>query len=425
MKFIMKSVTLLAITVLPACQTPSINIKENAPSMAPVLPEDNSTAINLLSKQDLPLRAVSIIEKLVAQNKIPAQYAAQFVAMLGVESAADKLHFTGMLPWRPAALDTAGMEAMDAIKEIVAAAKTHRVVIINESHWHQRHRAFAQSLAKELRSIGYTHLGLEALLPGTGAQVRLNGPKVGVSFYGMDPFFADFIRQATVMGYEVFDYEQRPDQEAAAGTDRAGELTARESAEAKNISAVLNANPNAKIMLYVGGGHGMKTPARNNLAMMALQLKQMTGIEIFSIEQAAGTPSSIPSFSSPEYQAVEPLLAKNRSTVMRLKDRQWLTSSGYDFTVFHPRLPEIDGRAGWMEMEGYRKLHRVKLAPFSERTLLRARVTPLIVGNIAFDQVVIAPNQTDATLFLPIGAYELFREFESGMTEKVGGVVIR
>ena len=78
MKFIMKSVTLLAISVLPACQTPSIDIKENATSMAPVLPENDSTAINLLSKQDLPLRAVSIIEKLVAQNKIPAQYAAQF-----------------------------------------------------------------------------------------------------------------------------------------------------------------------------------------------------------------------------------------------------------------------------------------------------------------------------------------------------------
>lgn len=425
MKFILKSVTLLAITVLPACQTPSINIKENAPSMAPVLPDDNSTAVNLLSKQDLPLRAVSIIEKLVAQNKIPAQYAAQFVAMLGVESAADKLHFTGMSPWPPAALDNAAMEAMDAIQEIVAAAKTHRVVIINESHWHQRHRAFAQMMAKELRAVGFTHLGFEALSPGTGAQVRLNEPKVGMGFYTADPFFADFIRQAAVIGYEVFDYEQRPDQEAATGTDRAGELTARERAEAENISAVLNANPNAKIMLYVGGGHGMKTPAPNNRAMMALELKQMTGIDILSIEQAAGTPISIPSFSSPKYQAVEPLLAKKRSTVMRLKDRQWLTSPGYDFTVFHPRLPEIDGRAGWMEMDGYRKLHRVKLAPLSERTLVRARVTPFIAGNIALDQVVVAPNQIEATLFLPIGAYELFREFESGMTEQVGGVVIR
>ena len=110
---------------------------------------------------------------------------------------------------------------------------------------------------------------------------------------------------------------------------------------------------------------------------------------------------------------------------MRLKDRQWLTSPGYDFTVFHPRLPEIDGRAGWMEMEGYRKLHRVKFAPLSERTLLRARATPLIAGNIAFDQVVVAPNQTDATLFLPIGAYELFREFESGVTEKLASVMVK
>jgi len=423
MKFIMKLATLVAVAALSACQTPSILVKVNAPSAAQVSPEDLSTAKNLLMKQDLPLRSVSIIEKQVAQNKIPAQFAAQFVAMLGIEADADKVHYAGMTPWRSAALDTAGVQALDAVQEIVAAAKTHRVVIINESHWHQRHRAFAQLLAKELRKIGFTHLGFEALSPGTGAQVRLHGPAIGLGFYTMDPFLADFIRQATVMGYEVFDYEQRDDQQAAAGADRAAELEARERAEAENISAILKANPQAKIMLYVGGGHGMKTPSSGNLAMMALQLKQMTGVEILSINQTA--PISIPAFNTPDYQAVEPLLAKNRSTVIRLKDGQWLAAPGYDFTVFHPRLPEIYGRAGWIEMEGYRKLHRVKLAPLSERTLLRARATPTMAGNIAFDQVVVAPSQSEAALFLPIGAYELFREFESGVTEKVGGVVVR
>jgi len=425
MKFIMKLATLLAVAALSACQTPSIPVKENAPSMAQGSPGDYSTAQNLLEKHDLPLRAVSIMEKQVAQNKIPAQFAAQFVAMLGIEADADKVHYAGMTPWRPAALDTAGMQAMDAMQEIVAAAKTHRVVIINETHWHQRHRAFAQLLAKELRTIGFTHLGLEMLSPGTGAQIRLHGLKVGVSFYGMDPFLADFIRQATVMGYEVFDYEQRDDQHAAAGADRAAELDARERAEAENISAILKANPQAKIMLYVGGGHGMKTPSSGNLAMMALQLKRMTGVEILSIDQQAGTPISIPAFSPPQYQTVEPLLAKNRSTVIRLKDGQWLAPSGYDFTVFHPRLPEIYGRAGWLEMAGYRKLNRVKLVPLTERTLLRARATPTMAGNIALDQVAVAPNQSQAALFLPTGAYELFREFESGMTEKVGGLVVR
>lgn len=347
-------VAILAAAVLTACQSP-VETKNSAKSVTPAPLEDFATANNLISKKDLPLRGVAIVEKLVAARKLPAQFAAQTYAFMGIESAAEKVHFSGLKPVAPVLISTADMQALDAIQEIVAAAKKHRIVIINESHWHQRHRAFAHLLANELRTVGYSHLGIEALVPNTGEQVRRRGIQAGDGFYTMDPFFADFIRQSMAIGYYVFDYEERPDQALPEGTDRAAELAARERAEAENIAQVLKANPNAKALVYVGGGHGMKVPTNQGLEMMALQLHRMTGLDVLSIDQNAGTPNSERLFDSSQYQSVEPLLLKNRATVIRKKGGQWFASAGYDLTVFHPRVPDVNGRAGgwrWADTEG-------------------------------------------------------------------------
>jgi hypothetical protein len=426
MKLASRLPALLFVASLPACQTTITPPKSEVPVVAQASTEDIPAAHDYLLKKDLPLRGVSIVGKLVVEKKVPAQFAAQFVAMMGVESATDNLYYAGIKPWGPASLDVSELRALDAIDEILAAAKAHRIVVINESHWHQRHRAFGHLLAKELRAIGFTHLGMEGIFPGKGQDVLLRGPRVGIGFYPMDPFFADFIRQTKAMGYSVFEYEQRPDQIPADETDRDKSLDTRERMQAENISQVLRANPNAKIMLYVGGGHGMKKMLdKQNFESMAIHLQRLTGLEILSIDQQQiGTPVSDARYDSPMRQAIEPLISKSRTTAFRKKDGQWLTNTGHDLIVFHPRLPEINGRAGWMEMEGYRKKQLVKLAPINSRTLLRARVAPLVEGAIAYDQVVIAPQQTEAVLFLPIGEYDLFRESESGVTEKIGRVAV-
>ena len=93
--------------------------------------------------------------------------------------------------------------------------------------------------------------------------------------------------------------------------------------------------------------------------------------------------------------------------------------------VFHPRVAEILGRGSWMTLEGYRKLHVVKCAPLSARTLLRARSLPLQKDGIAMDQVLILPQESEAALFLPVGEYELYREAETGMTEIIGRAIIK
>lgn len=50
---------------------------------------------------------------------------------------------------------------------------------------------------------------------------------------------------------------------------------------------------------------------------------------------------------------------------------------------------------------------------------------PLVEGNVALDQVMVLPEQREVALFLPVGNYALFREFESGAAETVGRVSVR
>lgn len=386
---------------------------------------DFSAAAKVLRLEDRPLKSATIIDSWLAENAAAGPVAAQLYATLGVEALMEKVYWKGQPKRKPGSPYSGEFVAVEALGAIALAAKTRRVVILNEDHTYQRHRAFAHLLAAELRAVGFTHLGLEALAPGSAEGVRRDGMKLTDSFYGADPFFADFVRQSQRMGYTVFDYEQRIEQEPPSGSGRAVELAARELSQAENIAAVLRENPDTKLFLYVGGSHGEKLTLASGLEMMARQLERIAGIEVLSVDQQIGTPISLGDYENPRHQAVQHLLLDGRSTLLRTPDGKAFGTAAYDMTVFHPRLSDIDGRAGWSEMNGYRKRERVNLPPANARTLLRAHAHPRRSGDVALDQVLVESGEKGATLFLPVGEYVLSREHESGVSDELGRVIVR
>ena len=435
----------LAIAALAGCQTtitPASTPTSQASTQTPVQPskpdapvdpqraivnvEDAAAARRAVVKNDQPLRAFAIMEKVVSKQKLMAMYASQFSAFLGRDALTRELANAGGRPSAPAKLtNVSDLTAVDAIQEIVAASKSYRVVILSEEHNSQQERVFAHLLAKALKTAGFTHLGAEAIWPKGIEDLKKNGPSSTSGFYTFDPVFADFLRQAKAMKYDLFAYEQREEQNVK-GDDIANGL-ARERAQAENIKQILDANPNANIFIYAGGGHGRKIPDSGGKIFMGSHLVALMGTDVLSIRQ--NIPQSKPAFDASQYQAVAPALLNSKSTLFRYKDenkdRKWLTDPGYDMVVFHPRVPEILGRGSWMTLDGYRQLHVVKISPLPERTLLRARAIPLQTGGIAMDQVLILPLESEAALFLPVGQYELYRESESGETEKIGRATIK
>ncbi|MBL8512105.1 MAG: hypothetical protein JNM52_10720 [Betaproteobacteria bacterium] len=375
---------------------------------------DWDTAWSLLTKQDRPLSAIALMEKMVETKQLPAQTLAQFYAFTGDERGTNALMDTGIEinPLPP--VKTSGYTQKPAIDAIAEAARGRRIVILNESHDSQRQRAFALDVVMRLYKLGFSHLGAETFSQVVAESMKDGAPDLKTGVYTLDPLLADLTRQAAQTGYQLFNYEQRPDQRPAGKVDRIARITAREQAQADNIKKWLDANPDAKLIIYVGGQHASEIPDQDNVAWMALRLKQMTGLDPLTIDQTAGTPRGRAELDSPLYQAAFHTNPISYPIVLVNKAGEWLSREGYDIVVFHPRLPDSAGRPGWLSMNGYRKSHSLKLPPLPTRTLIRAFVKGEPDGSIAMDQILVKENQTAATLMLPIGQYIVMRELETG-----------
>lgn len=406
---------------LSGCQMQSQSIRQTLTNDAAEEADSFGKAQKLLRQRDQPLRAYAVLERLSITQKPLLQVATQFHAFLGRERLTQGIWeqaypITGQT-LQPSSIAAADLRPLDALQEIATQAESKRIVILNENHASQRQRAFAFELAMALRKKGFTHLGLEALTSDLSAEVIKAGIATTAGLYTNDPLLADLIRQSSKQGYTIFAYDHHSGSTA--------DPNLREKFQAENIKKVLDADPSAKVFLYVGFGHGSKSTVRSSLKVLGQRLVEMMENEVYSIDQFKGVPASQPSLDTPIYQAVARTLLHDRATVFRRQSGELLSSKGFDVEVFHPRTAEIHGRGTWMTMKGYRKLHEINIAPLPARTLVRARTLPLQKGGVAMDQVLINSLETQAALFLPIGEYELFRESETGVAEKMGRVTVK
>lgn len=366
-----------------------------------------------------------MMERLIEQKQLDNRTFAQFYAITGDERGTYALIDQGLEPNDEKPLDTSGYMPQPAIEAIVNAARDRRIVMLNEDHTTQRQRAFAFDVAKALRKIGFTHFGAETFTPDVSANMKDGVPKLSMGVYTLDPVFADLARHSAQLGYRLFDYEIREAQQASESADRNIQIAAREQAQADNIKKVLDANPDARLFIYLGGGHASKIPEEGGREMMALRLKRMTGIDPLVVDQQIGTPRSSVEYDGELYRGVANLAASTVPLVMTNASGQWLTPYGHDLAVFHPRMPDIAGRPGWLAMNGYRKPYALKLEPMPARTLLRAFVKTETAGSIAMDQILIAANQTEVSLMLPVGEYSVVRQNEAGESTPLGNVIVR
>ena len=207
-------------------------LPKDQPAVAP-LTDSYASAMLLLRQRDQPLAAYLMVERLAKVHQIPEQMVDQFRAFVGRDKSEIRAKKQSATPTPP--VNRAEVEAVDALVELPRIAKSYRLVTLNESHFSQRHRAFAFLLMKELRAAGYTHFGMEALWVDAQALEKSGGPTSRSGFYTNDPFFADLIREAVRVGYQIFGYEQRPDQEVKNATPLESRI-ARERAQATNIN---------------------------------------------------------------------------------------------------------------------------------------------------------------------------------------------
>lgn len=302
-------------------------------------------------------------------------------------------------------LDKSEFKILSAKRNILDSAKNKKVIMLNEAHHLTPHRLFTLDLLLDLKKLGFTHLGVEAigrnesnvLLNKRGYPILMSGE------YLKDPHFANMIRIAIELGYKVFRYD----------TSSGGNIKFREYNQALNIANVIKQDTNARIIVHAGWGHIREDTALHG-GLMAYQFKKITGIDPFTINQAMMNEESSPLFENEVYQQFEEI--KSPSVLMDKKKKNLYTNSKYDCILFHPRTYYTSNRPSWLyDCKAYIK---------KEITLKSELTYPLLIlvydirecgetkDAIPIDAVeLLQPTQTIDLFFPYKGAYKIiFKE---------------
>ena len=302
--------------------------------------------------------------------------------------------------------DLAGAEAEDALEVIVRAAADKQVVILSEAHNISGHRGFAARVMRALRPLGFDTFAAETFggMGGYRAGAPLNSRS---GYYTADPVYAETVREAATLGYVFADYEQRADQRAPADSAIDARTTAREIAQAQNlIETVLKPRPEARVLVQCGYMHATEVEGAGGL-WFAGQLKAATGIDPLTIDQSSNWPATRPEADTPETAAVLARFAPTRPIAVSRDGRAFanrLFDGRIDISVFHPRLPTVAGRPGWLAADPARTAVEVAVPAFEGPALLQA----LHMGEgaaIPADHLLLEPGQANATLLLRPGPY--------------------
>ncbi|WP_205503590.1 hypothetical protein [Rufibacter psychrotolerans] len=302
-----------------------------------------------------PYRLSSQLQTQLAQDTLPwkHQKAAWDFSFMGD-------YFKALATWdaqyptknrKVTAQDSATLAAYapkSAKEYLLAQAAKEQFLILNEAHHNPRHRVFTQSLLADLYRQGYRYLALEALDQADSLINQRGYPILKSGYYTREPQFGNLLREAIRLGYTVFGY------------DTTSNGKAREIAQARHIQRVLQKDPQAKMIIHCGFDHLNEGPSESWGKAMAGRLKELTGIDPFTVDQEAYTEASAARFDAPFFQlAHQPYAA----VYLRKDNGQVFTGERkhrqVDVVVVHPRTKLVNGRPDWLWMDGQRKPYKV------------------------------------------------------------------
>ncbi len=240
----------------------------------------------------------------------------------------------------------------DAKQSILEATKSRQVVMFNEHHLSPYPRVFMKSLLDSLRKQGFEYLGSETLVNNPYFDenpINKRGyPLQGEGAYIQEPCFGELLRHAQNIGFKLFAYERNTPCDSIG---KYAKLNHREKAQAQNIAKILTINPDAKILIFAGHGHIMKTHANTKFIPMAAQFKMLTNIDPLCIEQAIMIEGFEPKKEHPAYRATMLKYKPQQSIVLTKGKEYWINQNDtkpFDIQVFHPRTVYEVGYPTWL-----------------------------------------------------------------------------
>ncbi len=374
----------------------------------------------LLVQQGRYLPVLQFYRSMATSNAAMAWMAAQISAMAGDEAAAFSVPAAAPLPLP----DLTGCFAADAVETIAQAARTRRVVILNEAHNISRCRAFAGVVAARLRAEGFTVFAAETFdnaKPSTSKPLNTGAPITpALGWYMADPVYAETVRTARRKGFRFAAYEARPQQ--MAGAESAQQIEVREDAEANNfIADILDRDPKVRVFVMCGYDHVRKTPDANGQMWFAARLKAKTGIDPLCISQDWSVPPPDPIPEDPALMAILDAFLPTAPVVVFDRAKAPLhvgrPQAAVDVEVIHPRLRPVDGRPGWLaSLPGRKRAPFALAAAAAAGDLIQAIPAheTSAAGAVPSDQYPLKDGSREAVFFLTEGTYEIRLETDDG-----------
>jgi hypothetical protein len=338
----------------------------------------------------------------------------QWCAFVGDEAAALGRAGKGNDP-RP---ELAAATAEPALTAIVRASRGRRIVMLNEAHTCSRHRHFLVQMLRALRKEGFTHLAAETFASNPPVAAKVEGLKAGDpltlehGYYIADPVYAEAVREALELGYRLVPYEEREDQMSPSRVP-AERIPVREQAQADNLAAALRRWPGGRFVVSVGYGHLDERDEVPNGPWFAARLKKVSGLDPLTFQQAASGSFGPHAPDGPITQAVLQRFRPRAPIIVTPSPApsRW----GGDLSVFHPSLPDVDGRPGWLAADPKRRRVRIDLpAAAEDATLVQAIHAADPDPAIPADQYLLPPGARQAVLLLRPGRYRLRLETQAG-----------
>lgn len=303
----------------------------------------------------------------------------------------------------PSAFDLGGFEPRDAIGYILAVADIRQIVMVNERHHASPDRLLTLALLEPLAKMGFRYLALETLAHEDPINER--GYPVGKSgYYTNDVVFAEVVRYAIELGYEIVAYEETPDQKRQEA-DRATRQVNRDTWQARNIvSRILDEDPDAKVLVHCGYAH-LQEAKHERWTPMAYVLRQLTGVDPLTIDQTRLSERSAPAFEHPVRREAIRRGWLNDGPIVLLDADGALLQAGrasIDVNVLSPSTKYANGRPLWMAMGARRERTVVDVPECAASACIIEAKRPARPDEVHYDRFE-ANRVASAVLYLPPG----------------------
>lgn len=354
------------------------------------------SSVERISSSSAPLSLTGIVQSLAeidSANPTIDGSSSQTLSIFGRED----LIASGVRDFLPTEC-TAVIGSDDPLDEIARRAGSTSIVIVNESHSRSRHRGFIERVAMRLRSLGYDTLADETLsnplsdapagsLPPFITQPTLPYFSDADGYYLREASFGRIGRRVKYLGYTLLPYDFIPQAHGMNTLNGEQIIAAREEGEAEALASYLRKHPGGKILIHVGYAHAAEVPQSDGLRLMALRLKEKTGIDPLTISQTTCRGGGLT-----EHLAVLP---------------SKLPRGMFDLVVDHPTEKFVRGRPAWRINAGdIATTIPPDLQPISGWRIIEARPIGEPTTSVPLDRVAIRRGE-DVALMLPPGRYQI------------------